>query len=312
MEIVRWNYYVVKEKIICSRRQIERVCTMKKIDISSVAIADDDLVTVIEAGKHTTITHLRHRNTAARTRKLSKDLYCDNEGVVQEYKHTENRQQSIKSVRKSLNKLCDIINANTTDLSRCRFVTLTYAENMTDLDKLDQDWENFRKKVRRKWGDFEYVKITEPQGRGAWHLHIIMIFGDKAPYISNNDLYKVWGKGYVSVKSMGGVDFGKYFTMSLRDMSVSEADKAEIKTDGKKLSRNKQYIKGARLELYPSGIRIYNCSKGIVRPKKKTMTKTQADSLVKDMKEIGGYSQTITNSEGRCINKISIKNYIAD
>lgn len=273
----------------------------------------DKLVTVTEAGKHTTVMELGYRNTEVRTRKLSKDLYCDSDGIVHEYKHTENRQQSIKSVRKSLNKLCDIINANTADLSRCRWVTLTYKENMTDLDKLGRDWENFRKKFRRKWGDFEYIKVTEPQGRGAWHLHIIMIFEGKAPYISNSDLSKVWGEGIVSVKGMsGGVNFGKYFIVGLRDMSVSEADIAGINTDGKKLSENKQYIKGARLELYPSGIHIFNCSKGIARPKKETMTKAQADLLVKDMREIKGYSKQITDSEGRCINKISVKNYIAD
>lgn len=217
-------------------------------------------------------------------------------------------------MRKSLNNLCDIINANTTDLGRCRFVTLTYAENMTDLDRLAKDWGNFRKKALRKWGNFEYIKVIEPQARGAWHLHVIMIFDGKAPNTSNNDLYKVWGKGYVSVKSISsGVNLGEYFAMSLRDTSVAEADKAGIKADGKKLSKNKQYIKGARLELYPSGIRIYNCgSKGIARPKKETMSKAQADPLVKDMRKIGSYSQPITNSEGRCIKKISVKNYIAD
>lgn len=299
---------MVKEKIICLRRQMERVCTMKKNDI----ISDNELVTVTEAGKHTTVMQLSYINTVARTKKLSKDLYCDNDGVVHEYKHTENRQQSIKSVRKSLNKLRDIINANTTDLSRCKWVTLTYAENMTDLDELGRDWENFRKKFRRKWGEFEYIKVTEPQARGAWHLHVIMIFEDKAPYIANDELYKVWGKGFVKVKNMtGGVDFGLYFTASLRDMPLDEAKQAGIKIDPQQVS-NKKYVKGARLELYPSGVHIFNCSKGIARPKKETMTKAQADLLVKDMRKIGGYSQPITNSEGRCINKISVKNYIAD
>lgn len=285
---------------------------MKKTDILPVDIADDKLVTVTEAGKHTTVMQLSYRNTAARTKKLSKDLYCDNEGVVHEYKHTENRQQSIKSVRKSLNKLRDTINANTADLSRCRWVTLTYAENMTDLGELKMDWENFCKKAQRRWGKFEYIWVKEPQGRGAWHLHVIMIFEGKAPYIANDELYKVWGKGFVTVKSMtGGTNFGLYFTASLRDMPLDEAKRAGIKIDPQKLS-NKKYVKGARLELYPSGIHIFDRSNGTARPKKETMTKAQADLLVKDMKKIGGYSQPITDSEGRCINKISVKNYIAD
>lgn len=285
-------------------RQTERVCIMEKYD---------KLVTVTEAGKHTTIMELGYRNTKVRTKKLSKDLYCDSDGIVHEYKHTENRQQSIKSVRKSLNKLCDIINANTADLSRCKWVTLTYKENMTDLDKLGRDWENFCKRAYRKWGKFKYIWVAEPQARGAWHLHVIMIFEGEAPYIANDDLYKVWGNGLVNVKKIkGGTDLGLYFTVSLSDMPLKEARETGIEVDNSKISANKKYVKGARLELYPTDKHFYDRSNGLELPKKETMTKEQADLLVKNMRKTGGYSKVITDSEGRVINKISVEEYIDD
>lgn len=247
----------------------------------------------------------------AGTRKLSKDLYCDKDGIVHEYKHTDNRQQSIKAVRKSLNELCSIINANVVYPERCRWVTLTYAANMTDLDRLGRDWENFRKKAVRKWQrNFEYITIKEPQGRGAWHLHILMVFDDTAPFIDKQELFDMWGNGFVKVERIKrGIDSGLYFTASLNDMSVSDAKDAGIEIDPKKLSVDKKYVKGARLSLYKKGTRLYCCSKGISRPIKETMTKAQADLRVKGMTKVDEYSTNITDSEGRRINHLTITKY---
>lgn len=301
---------MVKEKIICLRRQMERVCTMKKNNTTTLPIPDDALVTVTTAGDYKKVTYSEHQNTVARTKKLSKDLYCDNYGIVHKYKHTKTRQESIKSVRKSLNELCDVIHANTVYLERCKWVTLTYAENMTDLDRLAKDWGNFRKKALRKWGRFEYIWVKEPQARGAWHLHVIMIFDDKAPYISCDDLYKVWGKGFVRVKNMtSGVDFGLYFTASLRDMPLDEAEKAGIEIDPQKLSKDKKYVKGARLELYPSGIHIFDSSNGADKPVSQKMTYAQSKEEVTGMEEVSQYSTSLLNSEGRCFNRLSITRY---
>ena len=270
----------------------------------------DRLVSLTDTGSYIKITDMKYRNKVNNCRKLDKDHYRDANGIVHEYKHTENRQQSIKSVRRSLNKLCDIINANTTDLSRCRWVTLTYADNMTDLAQLAKDWGIFLKKARRKWGKFEYIAVKEPQARGAWHLHVIMIFEGNAPRIANDDLFKMWGKGYVKVKGMTeGVDFGLYFTASLRDLTKSEAEKAGIVTADRKVSADKKYIKGARLELYPRNMRIFEHSQNINKPKKETMTKSQANQRVKDMKKVSQYTTFPKDVAGRYLNNITITKY---
>lgn len=270
---------------------------------------EDKLVTVTTAGGYVTTTELARRNTKPSGKKIDKNHYCDSEGNVYEYKHTENRSQSPKSVRRSLNKLVDIINTNTEDLSRCRWVTLTYAENMTDDKQLMKDWENFRKKGQREWGKFEYIVVKEPQARGAWHLHVIMIFDDKAPYIDNTELKKKWGKGFVSIKQLkNGANLGLYFTASLRDIPSDEAEKAGINLDNRKMSSNKKYVKGARLDLYPCGVRIYTCSKGINRPIIETMTKNEAKSRVKNMKKVTETKIDIING-GRRVNRMTKTTY---
>lgn len=95
---------------------------MKKEKIS-IEISDSQIVTVTRAGEQTKVTFVRYRNTQARTIKVGRDGYIvvsEETGIVHECKHTENRMQSPKSVRKSLNELCDIINTNVADIKRCK------------------------------------------------------------------------------------------------------------------------------------------------------------------------------------------------
>lgn len=277
-------------------------------------ISSNQLVTVTQAGEQTKVTYIKHRNTKARIVKVGKNGYIivsEGDGTVHECKHTDNRMESPKSVRKSLNQLCDVINANVADIKRCKWVTLTYAEYMTDLKKLIRDWENFAKKVRRKWGSFEYIKVKEPQGRGAWHLHVLMIFESKAPYMDKGELCKAWGnRGFVYVKNLkDGFDNGLYFMAHIGDMELSEAEAAGITVDSNKLSADKKYIKGARLSLYPRGVRIFDCSQGIARPIKQSMTKAQADLLVQDKSEVSQYNAVLTDDDGHYVNEISVTKY---
>ena len=59
--------------------------------------------------------------------------------------------------------------------------------------KFRKDFENFIKKFRRRYGDCEYIKPVEYQGRGAIHCHLIIIF-EKAPTVSitHENIVKCW------------------------------------------------------------------------------------------------------------------------
>ena len=63
----------------------------------------------------------------------------------------------------------------------------------------------------------------EPQGRGAWHAHLVMIFDDKAPYIDNKFMADTWGHGFTTTKKLEDVDnVGAYLTAYLGDMDMLE------------------------------------------------------------------------------------------
>ena len=133
--------------------------------------------------------------------------------------------------------------------------------------------------------------MMEPQGRGAWHAHLLYIWQDqKAPYISNQDFRELWGHGFVRIKKLDNVDnVGAYLTAYLGDMEIDEMDisKAVGKQckvvevedeDGKKVK--KAIVKGARLDLYPANFNMLRCSRGVKRPVAEMMSQEEASKKV--------------------------------
>lgn len=189
-----------------------------------------------------------------------------------EYKHTENRAQSSHYVRQSLRQGRDIINANVTaeNIANTRWVTLTYAENMTDPQKLKRDFDEFNRRLRKRYGSYEYITAAEPQGRGAWHLHAILIFQERAPFLLPEEVAEAWRQGFVKIKKVDDCDnVGAYLSAYLGDLDVDDdRPGSELKEVTAQVgsSEKKRVVKGARLALYPPGMHIFRWSKGIKKP----------------------------------------------
>ena len=168
-------------------------------------------VTVKRCGHIIEIRYLRSSPVAV-IEKVSAELYVDKRtGEVKEFCHSENRTESKASVAQSLRKLRDLINANLTDPETALWVTLTYAENMRDTKRLYEDFRRFWQRLRYyldKQGHppAEYIIAAEPQARGAWHLHCLFLFTEKAPFIPNSDMARIWGHGFTKTKSLKGID----------------------------------------------------------------------------------------------------------
>ena len=85
----------------------------------------------------------------------------------------EYREKSItkgdnhESALKSFARLKAIINCNYETPSWCKYITLTYKRNMLDNAKISEDLRVFFRKMKRKFGDFEYIYVKEQQARGA-------------------------------------------------------------------------------------------------------------------------------------------------
>lgn len=258
------------------------------------------MVDVKTMGNITEVRYMKYRPQQT-ILKLNKDEYIVlSTGKTQKFHHNKTRAENLSSVAKSLKRLRDIINTNVLTPQNCLWVTLTYAENMTDVKRLYNDFKKFNMRLTyylktNNLPKHEYIVTVEPQGRGAWHMHNIIIFNQKAPFIENKTLAELWGQGFVKINRLTNVDnVGVYLTAYLGDMELTELNlhkhispNAQIKevteyNNGEKLT--KYYIKGARLNLYPKGLRIFRHSKGIKKPITKTMTNKEAMDLLEKHK----------------------------
>ena len=261
--------------------------------------------------------------------KIDKDHYCDTRtGEYFEYKHIENRSQSLQSIRHTLSMIRALINTNCVVPENIRWVTLTYKENMTDTKRLMKDYEHFWKRflrwcAKQGYDKPEYITVQEPQGRGAWHIHAFFIWQSKAPFIPNNEvLEKLWGQGFTKCKAVSDCDnIGAYFSAYLADMPVEDVEqlpaqekemclsgsfkveqKKFVADDGKE--KDKRFIKGGRLYLYPAGMNIVRRTKGIKDPIVETMPLFEAQKKVPAGTETFSRAYAILADNGTCVNVI--------
>lgn len=293
-----------------------------------------DKVRVKEMGNIIELMHSQKNNSQIFIKKISETEYIDlRTGEVKQCQKIDNRAGNMNSIRQSLGRLRDLLNTNITDPSYCRWVTLTYAENMTDPKTLMKDFEKFNKRMKYKLSkegyDYEYIVAMEPQGRGSWHAHLVMIFDSKAPYIKNDSpdkneftMSSVWGHGFTKTKKLEDVDnVGAYLTAYLGDMDIdeyknlSEEEKNSMKiygikeVDVKGSTEKKSILKGARLHMYPPKFNLYRCSRGIKKP---IITyKTEIDAQKKVSAGTLTFEKTIkiSDTDSQFSNEINYRHY---
>ena len=206
-------------------------------------------------------------------------------------------------MRKSINRLMDLIRCNATDTAKCKWITLTYEEVMTDGKQAFLDAKLFLRKLKRYFAkqidftsgqqSFNYITIAEPQGErhgNSWHLHILLIFEDTAPFIANDTISELWSHGITSThKVFDGDGLALYFKVYLSDIeyeddNVDDEENTDKPATVEKLvdGVTKQFIKGERLKFYPAGMNLYSSSRSMKKPVVEEMTNKEAMARVGD------------------------------
>ena len=255
-------------------------------------IKSNDLVTVTKMGNITEIQHMEKMNREQRIQKINKQQYVVLEtGELKDFEISANRSENLNSLRKTMKKMRYLINNNFSGKKNELALTLTYAENMTDTKRLEEDLESFMDKLRYKYkgiSKIEYIHVIEPQGRGAWHSHTLLKFVDlKYIYIPNDEIREMWGQGIVTVKHLNNVDnIGAYLSAYLTDLPLDDEKVASAMLNGQKViekeinGETKRFIKGGRLHMYPVGFNFFRKSRGIKYPERKKMKYQEAKKEV--------------------------------
>lgn len=281
--------------------------SVKRVDFKE--LENPARVKKIAAGNVVEFVSMKRAPTEIPVKKLSSTEYLDlRTGEIIEYDKSIDKSDCYQSVRRTLKYIRQLINANCNDESRLLWITLTYAENMTDTVQLYSDFKKFWQKFKRrcekmKWSIPEYISVVEPQGRGAWHSHLMLIFPEKAPYIDNNSVIaKLWGHGFTKTKAVHGVDnIGAYFSAYLADMPLDDVKHLQeqgvfvcgevlaksVEDEETGISVDKKFVKGSRLALYPSGMNIVRSSGGIVKPVIEDLSDLSSEEIKKEKASSG-------------------------
>lgn len=222
---------------------------------------------------------VEYRNRTSRIEKLDAETYrVKSTGEIKKFNKGSSRKDAKATLSQTFQSLRNLINCNVTDdnVDNVLWITLTYAENMTDTKRLYNDFRKFNQRLQyyctaNNIPQYEYITVVEPQARGAWHHHLLLIWDSPAPFIPNKTLADIWGFGFVHVTKLkkGISNIGVYLTAYLTDVPLEDALEDESFPDrvkGLKILDNKKYVKGGRLHLYPVGTHIYRTSKGIKEP----------------------------------------------
>lgn len=227
------------------------------------------------AGGVVTVSASTQMGRDARAVRWDKDHYIViATGEVVDVAHSVSRADHMDSLRRSMSTLRGLINANFgsgAPSAAQAWLTLTYRECVRDTARVQVDFESFMRWLRaRVRARVEYIAVIEPQRRGAWHLHVLLLRPDgEAFYVPQSEMLAAW-RGIAArltppdllmpgedgrARHAGGVhihrlddagdNVGAYLSAYLTDEDGS---------------------KGARLSLYPPGVQYYRCSRGIKRP----------------------------------------------
>jgi hypothetical protein len=110
-----------------------------------------------------------------------------------------NLLSSLSRTKKILRRI--ILNQN---FEKTSFLTLTFAENVQDLDVARYEFQKFLKRLnyflyKTKQSKIKYLAVPERQERGAWHFHILLF---DVPFIPNDDIASIWGNGFVKINQV--------------------------------------------------------------------------------------------------------------
>ena len=101
------------------------------------------------------------------------------------------------------------------------FITLTHAENITDIKLSNKLFKQFVQRLKRAYPDIDlkYLAVIEFQKRGAIHYHMLL----NIDYIENAKLNKLWSNGFVKINAITSVDnVGAYISKYLSKTTDDE------------------------------------------------------------------------------------------
>lgn len=173
-----------------------------------------------------------------------------------------------KSMQRSFSILMDLAICNSRDFKS--FITLTFADNVTDLDYANHEFKKFNSKVKRVYPEYKYLAVPEFQKRGAVHYHLMT----NLSIVEHADILEL----QVGKKNMYDVKYWNHGFSSVFDLKLAD-DKFSVS-----LYLSKYFWKDIDNRLF--GRRKILYSQNLHRPSIDKIDSTEIDKLNNYLKEM--------------------------
>lgn len=135
------------------------------------------------------------------------DNILENKTITNKCNINLNNSIELKNITRSKLQCQRLAKANSSDWSL--FITLTFEDNITNINEANKRFRYFIDKVQRVKKDFKYLCIPEFQKRGAVHYHMLcnIDINDKSLiYVQEDNCkfyhIKYWNDGFSSIEIM--------------------------------------------------------------------------------------------------------------
>lgn len=204
------------------------------------------------------------------------------------------KERFIKSCYRAKKQIFDLISCNVGkhldyigQVQRVKFLTLTFKENMGDIEKANYEITKFMKRLsysifKVKKNVLKYISVPELQERGAWHFHIVLF---NCPYIHFRQVLEIWDNGgvYIQALPQGAKPtvIARYITKYISKGIEIKEDISENSIDTLSYNDGVENLGDKRLSNFDNYLRLnlvnkkrYQASKGLIKP---TISKLKID-----------------------------------
>ena len=238
-------------------------------ELEHFKILDDDIVRVTTNKEGDTFivkNSLKQNHNIGKYRRLNKDEFINIEtGEIRKF--NIGNFKSEKSIRRSMNKLRELIELNFTN-TNFLFITLTTAnlDGFNDIKIAKKHFKKFIRKLTDKYKDIAYVAKFEQHKNGNWHIHLLVKnIKNKAIFIPNSVISKMWKNKCTKTRLVNKKDIEKVTDYMIKTTQLNNVPKDfELFTKSKNLrvKREKMTFKEFKEKIQDNYYKI--SQKGII------------------------------------------------
>lgn len=134
--------------------------------------------------------------------------------------NNELKQIELKNINRSKFEMQRLIKCNEKEFKT--FITLTFAENITDIEYANKQFNIWRTYIKELKSDFKCVGVPEFQKRGAVHYHLLTNIDYNDTTLLSQEERKIWNKesGWQIGKDVKGWKYGINMAKDMKDINV--------------------------------------------------------------------------------------------